>query len=99
MVLWIGPSYLVANMVIEFDSKKTKVTGGERGSGGAVSKALWAGAAEIHVISRTHGDVDSLKFECPNMNTIAFCLRCASIILCSFLPKNTAHLTVLSTML
>jgi L-xylulose reductase len=57
-------------MNIEFSGKRALVTGAGKGIGRELAKTLVKLGAETYALSRTASDLDSLKEECPEVNTI-----------------------------
>ncbi|KAK7475410.1 hypothetical protein BaRGS_00033360 [Batillaria attramentaria] len=56
---------------IQFKGKRALVTGAGKGIGRAVAIALHKAGAQTVAISRTQADLDSLKAECPGIQTLA----------------------------
>ncbi|KAL8593306.1 hypothetical protein ACOMHN_009959 [Nucella lapillus] len=57
-------------MSFKFNGKRALVTGAGKGIGRDIAKALHQGGATVVAISRTQSDLDSLKEECPGMETL-----------------------------
>ena len=57
-------------MDIRFDGKRALVTGAGRGIGRELALRLANGGAQVVAVARTASDLDSLKQEHPNIETI-----------------------------
>ncbi|XP_069808379.1 L-xylulose reductase-like [Dendropsophus ebraccatus] len=57
-------------MEINFKGHRALVTGAGKGIGRETVKALWASGAEVVALSRTAEDLETLKQECPGVETV-----------------------------
>ncbi|XP_074656338.1 L-xylulose reductase-like isoform X2 [Tubulanus polymorphus] len=62
-------------MEINFNGRRALVTGAGKGIGRCCAKTLAKCGAKVVALSRTQSDLDSLKQECPEIETICLDLR------------------------